>query len=238
MHSDHSEIPPLDPFAFPSETKGRFLMLIVTALAFGADLGILVYFAIAGNSSLRAFGLRFQSVEQQWRGTNVLTLDSAHLVMAARHEAALARDAMFVVGELLALPAAFLLLLTLVAIVIYRGHGRRFKLQYRTRPLTRAEAPTVVTDLERCAERFGLPLPSLEYSPGLGQGHAFGARGQEVLLLHGTPESLEKSWGESSRVIALHELGHVANVALEHDEAERRGLAQERALIRRDRGAR
>jgi hypothetical protein len=65
--------------------------------------------------------------------------------------------------------------------------------------------------LERFGERAGLSLPRLEYKTGLAQGHAYGLKGSEALLLSGSPDFLEETWKVSSRAIALHELAHVAD---------------------------
>ena len=48
MQDEHVESPLLDPFAFPSETKGRFVMLIMAALACGANLGVVPYALLYG----------------------------------------------------------------------------------------------------------------------------------------------------------------------------------------------
>src|SRR5215212_7612612 len=36
------DVPPLNPFAFPSETKGRFTLLILAALALALNLGFVL----------------------------------------------------------------------------------------------------------------------------------------------------------------------------------------------------
>jgi Zn-dependent protease with chaperone function len=202
----------LDPFAFPSETKGRFVMLIVAALAFGVNLGNIVQAAVIGNAEFRVLGARYLTFIRRWWGINSLTLGPEELAAFARQEAAVVIDSLGLLLRLAVPSFLTLLLLVLAAAIFYRGHAVRLRRHYQTRPLTSAEAPRVVADLERCANRLGLALPRLEYSPsGLAQGHAFGAGGGEVLLLQGTPALLESSWGEDSRAIALHELAHLAN---------------------------
>jgi Zn-dependent protease with chaperone function len=202
----------LDPFAFPSETKGRFVMLIVAALAFGADLGNIVQAAVVGDAEFKVLGARYLAFIRSWWGINSLTLGPEEMAAFARQGTAVVADSIGVLVRSVMPPFLALLLLAFAAAVFYRGHAGRLRRRYQTRPLTRVEAPRVVADLERYANRLGLALPRLEYSPaGLAQGHAFGLRGEEVLLLLGTPVLLESSWGEDSRAIALHELAHIAN---------------------------
>src|SRR4029077_6514407 len=131
---------------------------------------------------------------------------------AAREMASLLTEkfAPFVL-RLLIIPGAVLLLFACLAIFLYRSHNQRLKRRYASKPLTRAEAPKVVADLESCAVSSGLLLPKLEYSSGLVQGHAFGYKGKEVLILAGTPEVLGNAWEKSCRPVALHELAHVVN---------------------------
>jgi hypothetical protein len=221
MPAERRERPALDPFVFPSETKGRFTMLIMAALAFGANLGIFLHAAIFGNAQFIALTARALSAIQQWRGKSVLDASAAELKTFAQQQTIFARDSLWACAEVLTLPVLLVLLLIGVAATFYYGHAKRLRNRYRTQPLTKAESPMVVADLESYAHRNGLSLPQLEYTSGLAQGHSFGTKGGEVLLLHGTPAMLESSWGEANRAIALHELAHIANAdAQEREKAK------------------
>jgi hypothetical protein len=201
----------LDPFAFPPETRGRFVMLITAALACGANLGVVLHSVLVGNRDAPKVMKQIEYAIHQWRGRPVFNLGTADLKALAQQEAVISKAALLLLAENLILPCLMLLLLTALATSFYRKHPERLRLRYGTRALTKDESPMVVADLESCAERLGLSLPRLEYSSGLAQGHAFGMQGSEILLLHGTPAVLEKSWGEANRAIALHELAHIAN---------------------------
>ena len=211
MAAERFEAPLLDPFAFPSETKGRFMMLIMAALACGAHLGIILYVLLFGSRYDKEGQAKLEPFLQQSWGKTVFSYSISGMKSLAQQEAVEARHSLAIFAGHLILPCLTLLVLVIWATISYRNHPKRLRLRYRARPLAKAEAPMVVADLEACAERFGICLPNLEYSSGLAQGHAFGIEGSDVLLLHGTPAMLEKSWGPANRAIALHELAHIAN---------------------------
>ena len=201
----------LTPFTFPAETEGRFRMLVVAALALSASLGS-VWVAGSQSTDFRALLTRYR---QEVQRRNILVYELPPAEVATMADRSLARCKVLLRRQVKRLAPPFLcvLLLAIGSTLYYRAHPRRILRRYRPRPLTREQAPRVVADLERCATRLELALPRLGYVPDFPNpdGHAFGLAGQEILLLHAPLEALEKSWDDGLRVVALHELGHIAN---------------------------
>ena len=200
----------LDPFAFPSETKGRFLMLVVAALAFAATLGSLLMVAISGPSQAGSISEVTGKAMRSWATINPSHLSSADLEIMERDIVPVFRNGLRVQIKRLAFPFMMMLLVVTCAFGLRRIALVRLR-RRKAFTLTKVEAPTVVSDLENIAEREGIDCPRLEYNIGLAQGHAFGLCGSEVLVLCGGPDLLEQSWSMSGRAIALHELAHVIN---------------------------
>jgi len=210
----------LNPFALPAETKGRFRMLVVVAVMVAAILGTFVHFALRGAPAIQRLGDLSEGWPSDMRETFRLAPSQVGTI-CANATRSMYREFAERLPQILT-QNGVLLLLFLVSCLIYLRHPRRLRKQHGARPLPGERAPRAVADLQRWALRCGIhPLPTLEYRPGLAQGLTFGLRGQEVLLLHGTPETLERTWGETSRTIALHELGHIANGDAQDQEKAR-----------------
>jgi hypothetical protein len=184
-------------------------MLIVAALAFGGVIGWLLLVSFTGISEFRKVASRVAHTNERWMSVDILDLSPRDLSIVDE-QVTILRKALCIQGERLAFLGIIILLLGIFASLLYRRHPKRLGRQ-NTFPLTKLMVPTVVGDLEACVHRYGLSCPRFEYKPGLFQGHAFGLRGQEVLVLHGTPEIIEQSWKSVGRAIALHELAHIAN---------------------------
>jgi Zn-dependent protease with chaperone function len=187
-------------------------MLILAALAFGDSLGNILFILFSGTGRFRDFKATVDGYVTRWWSPSPQTMSPAEVTAIAREGSSLMTDKFAPLMALfVTVPGILLLTFVCVAVVLYRRHAGRIKRFYQSKPLTKIEAPNVVADLEECVARHGLAIPRLEYSPGLAQGHAFGIKGEEVLLLQGTPAMLEKTWKETNRAVALHELGHIAN---------------------------
>jgi Peptidase family M48 len=201
----------LDPFAFAPETKGRFLMLIMVALALTAGLGFsLVRVAGGGAISSRELQAVLTEIKVSREQTSS-GFPMGDLKPLTQRWQGFHRDRLRDRVARLLLPAGLIALTSAGALILYRRHPQRIRRRHGSSPLSRGEAPRIVAELEELCTRQGLAPVRLETQSGFAQGHAFGLPGEEVLLLHGTPEMLERSWGEMQRAIAAHELAHLAN---------------------------
>lgn len=217
MQGKDRKIPQLNPFAFPSETKGRFTLLILAALALALNLGFILL-GLTGDPQreMQHFLSFFESERAKVgadaaAGLEIFDKRSQELREISGRWRLFLEQTLVERGTKILIPVSLVLVLAGGAFVLYRRHPERIRRRHGARPLSRREAPRVIAEIEALCARHGLTPPRLEVQPGLAQGHAFGLPGREVLLLHGTPETLERSWGESLRAIALHELGHMAN---------------------------
>jgi Zn-dependent protease with chaperone function len=221
MRPENRTVSQLDPFVFPSETKGRFLMLIVAALAMGAYLGGIGLYLVGGGERLRREAdesvgaaqeeLKIFSGNLETVILELFDMGSKELETLSASRIEFFRRRLIDRLPWVLVPAGAMLFVATGALVLYRRHPRRIRERCGTGPLSREEAPRVMAEIEDLCSREGIAPPGLEVRPGLAQGHAFGLPGREVLLLHGGPKELESAWGDSLRVIAFHELGHIAN---------------------------
>lgn len=115
------------------------------------------------------------------------------------------------------IPGGALALLAGLAFGSYILHPWRIRWRHKPHPLSPEQAPEAVKYLSGWASRLKVPWLRIEYKEGFGEGHAYGFRGREALILHGFPQILERSWDDYYKAIALHELAHVVN----GDAAER-----------------
>src|SRR3954453_9698793 len=111
MSAERLETPLLDPFAFPSETKGRFVMLIMAALACGANLGIIPYALFIGDRYEKEGIQRMGPLLQQSWGKTIFDFSVAGMKSMARQEAIQARYGLVIFSGHLILPCLTLLLL-------------------------------------------------------------------------------------------------------------------------------
>jgi Zn-dependent protease with chaperone function len=217
VQAEGRETPQLNPFAFPSETKGRFTLLILAALALALNLGFILL-SLTGSGQREMEEILSILEEERARGGDgamagfkVFDKSGPELQEMSDRWTLFFRQQLAKRLTKLLIPVGFMLTLAVVALLVYRRHPERVRRRHGTRRLSRQEAPRVVAGIETLCSRQGLAPPRLEVRPGIAQGHAFGLPGREVLLLHGEPGTLERSWGESLQAIALHELGHMAN---------------------------
>ena len=216
-----------NPFAFPSETKGRFAMLIVVALAMTINIGVL--FGFLAGSTLSELSKILEEMQQEVErlgglgrvNASIAEMSSSELVRTSQVWLSLSLRQFFVLVKGLIGPGVAALLFTVAALRIYHRSPGRIQRRHGTKPLTRQEAPRLISEIEKLCSQHGLVVPRLEFQPGLVQAHAFGLPGREALLLHGSPHLLDTSWGESSKAVVLHELGHLANGDVQESEKVR-----------------
>lgn len=224
MATHHSGPLRLDPFAFPSETKGRFRMLLLTAFAMAWSLGS--YFIDVPNfytlnsrisAEERTFAEKFRS---QWSLRDITPEE----IRAITESQVVKETVLGVVYQTLRIPLVLSLLFFVFAgtAFFYVRHGRYLRRRYRTRKLDTESSAKAMADLHRLAETTGLTQEvQLEWKPGSFDGLAFGLQDREVIALSGHPKLLQQSWDAVTRAVALHELGHVANDDVRNREISR-----------------
>jgi len=201
----------LDPFAFPSETKGRFRMLLAAALALAWSLGS--HLVAVPRAPIIPADISPETREVLDR---MIARETDPLTPEERSKARELFRSYVPMMEynLLKLVLSVFLLFAIVAgtVFLYLRQPGRLRRRYGARRLTPEESPRVTADLERLALRIGLPrVPWWEYRPGFSDGLALGPRGREVVVISGSPKLLEATWSDVHRAVVLHELAHFVN---------------------------
>lgn len=218
-----SGVAALDPFALPTETEGRYRMLIAAAL-------VLVW----GAASYATPGLVLQPHERvaspEHRAIQDKVVEGGFQSLTAEElrtisEFETIRPYALTLGKWLARMGISMLLVLLTvagAVAIYRLHPRWRGLLRRVTPLDADEAPQAVGELRRLISRAGLPREiTLAHAPGRFGGLAFGTRGRQTLALCCPPDLLGAAWNRVMRPVAYHELGHIANDDIRNQEISR-----------------
>ena len=198
----------LDPFVFPSETRGRFRLMVIAALLVGMNFGHIIVEISRGRSDQAQL---YRILAGSGVITNPRNPDPVELENIRRRYHEAIREALPIALARLVLPLLAISLLVFLTVGLYLDHPRRFRRRHRPQLLDKDQAPTVVAYLRRCADRLKLTWLRIEYRPGFGEGQAYGLRGRDALLLYGSPNLLERAWGDTLKTIALHEIGHVVN---------------------------
>jgi Zn-dependent protease with chaperone function len=195
MSSGHSRArPELDPFAFPSDTTFRFLLLILSVVG----------------TSLFAFNRLYFGIHD-----STARLREARLCIERSESAAEARacsDALNHAAGAWTLRA--LAVLVVVALAVYLVMPRWKLWRRRLEPLTAGDAPEVVARLGELSREAGLETPPrfvwnpLSRSAG---GLAFGRVGRRYVALGGGLVTTSYTDPEAFRAVVLHELGHLRN---------------------------
>lgn len=203
----------LDPFALPTETTGRYRMLVLAAFVvvwslapgFAPDL-VVESHDLLPRARIGELGTGGSLADQLGR----------------------ALDADRSVSVVLRIGARFALSILLVALAataawwLYRSHPQWRGLDSRVRPLAEADAPGLVAELQGMISAAGLAgRPRLAQVPGALGGLAYGRKGRETLVLCCAPDLLESAWPSDLRPVALHELAHIANRDVTYQELSR-----------------
>lgn len=200
----------LDLFALPSETKGRFRMLVFAAILLAANLGYTSWDLTRGAADLA----RKRELLEAYGGPRKIDLKNpAELRAFQEAYKKLSKDIVQITAPRTLTPIPGLAFLGLLAWALYATHPLRLRWRRRPQLLDETQAPTVFADLRRCAEHLKIANLRIEWCPGFLNGQAYGRRGREALLLEGNPRFLEAIWQKSllPRAVALHELAHVVN---------------------------
>jgi hypothetical protein len=203
----------LNPFALPSETQGRFRMLVVAALAAALNIGVAWTNLMGREAELQRLWDEHMVLLRQVADATFFKLTPAvREAVAERADALIQAMLTIYLGNLL-IPLLYVSILSILAFLIYRRHPQRIRRQFRALPLTAEKAPAVVRDVNQMVEALNLsPPPSMEHSQGtakLLEAQAFGLKRSPVLLLKGSPEFLEELWDDKYKAVALHELAHI-----------------------------
>ncbi len=187
--------PSLDPFVFPSETRGWFRILLAAAILIALNVGFLVENRLHPAPGWEASGATDS------RGTAASKDTDVGWGSISRH------------GASLAIPSLFGLFLLALASVIYRFHPARQRRHLKSQALAASDAPQVAGYLQRCAQNLGLRPLRLEFKAAgfANNAETFGLRGQEYIVLHGGPAQWRDAWGDIPKAVALHEIGHIVN---------------------------
>jgi hypothetical protein len=187
-------------------------MLMIAALLVGLNIGFLTVQRAHGSSNTDERNQLDAAINQMMGDRDLRDLSPSEIESFGRKLSSLAWEMFHRQLPRLSISLLFALLFLAAAALVYASHPGRLRRRHGSRPLDEDEAPRVAGYLRRCVAHLGLPPLKLEYRAGYGnEAQTFGLRGKEVLLLHGAPSLLESSWSDTSKAIALHELGHVKN---------------------------
>ena len=200
--------PRLNPFAFPSDTDFRFVLLIVSVLSVTVLLYSMLYDALPPTAEYKRAEYA-RCVDQAKAANPGRTLDEQ-------------MDQILVYGECTALPdviqAGFMLsglaLVVAIAIWVYWTSPRRQLRRRRLEPLSVEDAPEVLAYLEGLCREAGLSrrptFVANPLDPSAG-GLAFGARGRYYVSLGGGLVDQFYTDRDGFRAVVLHELAHLRN---------------------------
>jgi Zn-dependent protease with chaperone function len=198
--------PRLNPFAFPSDTTFRFVLLVGAVLGTTLYVWNWIYFAVGSNSAaygrdalecLRLAPPASTNLDDYRTGTSAYTACVQELNKPS---------AWWMIG------GAALVVLLAVALTLARPRWQEHR--RKLRPLTEADAPEVVEEVRRLAVEAGLAqMPALAWSPldsaptGLAYGHA----GRYTVALTGGLVIRHATDPEAFRAVVRHELAHIRN---------------------------
>ncbi len=203
MTESHSDVraPQPDPFAFPSDTDFRFVLLIVAVL--GASLFIYKWFVPSTQQTEAAVQCLITLQAMQARQGNALApMDDFR--QCGAHVAGI-NSAWMVGGTALVLALAALIYWVLPSWKI--RHGKLV-------PLSADDAPEVVTSLADLCREAGLAYaPTFLWNPlnPAVSGLAFGRRGRYYVAITGGLVTQYYTDQAAFRAVILHELAHLRN---------------------------
>lgn len=221
--SDASAFSALDPFALPTETRGRYRILIAAALIVAWGSAVFVTPGLAERPERLVLDPEHQALYEKIleQGLSSLTMDEWRLAADPNRVRPYAVAIGIWLGRM-AVSTALVLASVGAAVAFYRLHPRWRGLARHAVPLTEDEAPRIVGEVRRLIDHAGLPgTIRLARLPGGAGGLAFGTQGRETLALCCPPDLLEVAWDRLLRPVAYHELGHIANRDIRYQEASR-----------------
>ncbi len=203
MASEPERRPRLNPFAFPSDTAFRFGLLVAAVL--GANLYVWQWIANTSDRDEVITGV------ETCLGLSPTGAPSTEQFAAATDafSACLASVYRYQVGWMLGGTAALLLVAIGLMLAAPLWITRRRKL----RPLTTADAPAVVAEMEELAREQGLDPPRLLWNPldASAGGLAFGHPGRYSVAIGGGLVVKQTADPPAFRAIVRHELAHIRN---------------------------
>ena len=198
--------PRLNPFAFPSDTTFRFVLLIVAVLGSTLYVWDWIYFA-AGSNGARYKERAAACLDQAPLGGSSLDDFTGGARTFSECVQSLDRpSAWWMLGGV-----AAVLVVAIVLTLLFPWWKRR---RMNLRPLTEADAPEVVATVRALAEESGLREPPtlvwdpLDASP---TGLAFGHAGDYTVALTGGLVVRSATDPDAFRAVVLHELAHIRN---------------------------
>lgn len=204
--ADSKRRPRLNPFAFPSDTTFRFVLLVVAVLGTTLYIWNWIYLAV-GEHGARYKRLATACLEQSPPGsTNLDDFTSGSGELSACLQELNRPTAWWMLG------GAGLVLVVAVVLTLLQPWWKRRRL--RLRPLTEADAPEVVATVRRLAEEAGLrEPPTLVWDPLDPEptGLAFGHAGRYTVALTGGLVVRATTDPDAFRAVVLHELAHIRN---------------------------
>lgn len=208
-----------DPFALPTETRGRFYLLVVTALLLAWNLPyswieVPDLFAVPDPTRERdaasSVPIEIQELARKAipGGLEALTEEEQRTLIAFYQESWEDMSGVELTWLRITAPLSFVGLLLPLAIFFAWFHRRSDGAETLDKP----SAPRLHAEIEHLSQRLGiLPRPELVVRPGFLGGRASGGRGGPRIELSGSPRWIEKTWNDLGRAVLLHELGHVVN---------------------------
>lgn len=213
----------LDPFALPTETHGRYRMLVAAALVLAWSAARYATPGLVLTPADRVAAPEHEVLMEKVLDAGLESLSPEELQTIASFETV--RPYARVLARWLARIAVSVLLVgatVMGAAVLYHLHPRWRGLLRRVRPLDADEAPRIVDELRRLIGQTSLPQGiTLAQMLGRFGGLAFGPRGRETLVLCCPPDLLDPAWDRMMRPVAYHELGHIANGDIRNQEISR-----------------
>jgi Zn-dependent protease with chaperone function len=197
----------VDPFAFPSDTTFRFVLLILSVL--GASLFAFNWVYWSVHDVNRELAITFRCAREAgpvFSGTGDPT---AYAARTSRLHACLAglnhEKGRWILGAVG--------LLLLVALVVYAVWPKWKLWRGKLTPLTAEDAPEVVAYLDELCREAGVPTPRFVWNPlaAAASGLAFGRLGSRYVALSGGLVTTFYTDRDAFRAVVLHELAHLRN---------------------------
>ena len=196
--------PRLNPFAFPSDTTFRFVLLVVAVLGSTLYIWDWIYFAAGDNAA--TYAQAAAACQEPTATANFDEWTSRQRTYAECTQEASRPTVSWMLGG-----AALVLVLAVVLTLLQPWWMRR---RMRLRPLTKADAPAVVATVRQLAAEAGLrEAPTLVWDPldAAPTGLAFGHAGRYTVALTGGLVVRATTDPAAFRAVVLHELAHIRN---------------------------